>query len=93
MVQEGTVKEEPIPGFSSLSAVPVALLVAVTSLPSLPPVVFVPVTVASVEDTVTVCCSVDPNVHVKVPPLTGVETTPPTLDIVFVPLLGMLLGW
>lgn len=38
MVQEGTIKEDPIPGFTSLSAVPVALLVAVTSLP---PVVFV----------------------------------------------------
>lgn len=93
MIQEGTVKEEPMPGFASLSAVPVALLVAVTSLPPLPPVVFVPVTVASAEDTVTACCSADLNVHVKVSPLTGVEITPPTLDIVFVPLLGMLLGW
>lgn len=93
MAQEGTIEIDPMPGFTSLSAAPDAVFFAVLAVLSVPPLAFVPVTVASAEDTVTACCSADLNVHVKVSPLTGVEITPPTLDIVFVPLLGMLLGW
>ena len=93
MVQEGILKEDPIPGFKSLSAVPVAVLVAVlVAAASLPPLAFAPVTVASTEDTVTVCTNDDPNVHVKTSPLTGVETMPSKLYKDFVPLVGRLPG-
>jgi hypothetical protein len=90
----GRRREEPAPGFVSLSAASTAVLVAV--LPVSPvALTFVPVIVASAEETVTVCITelvVCPKVHVKVSPLTGLEMTPPTLERAFVPFGGMLLG-
>lgn len=92
MAQEGTIEIDPMPGFTSLSAAPDAVFFAVLAVLSVPPLAFVPVTVASAEDTVTVCTNVESKVHVKTLPLTGVEIMPSILYKDFVPLGGRLLG-
>ena len=92
IVQRGTAKEAPIPGcaLSAAVPVPVPVIVAVVS-----PLLAFPVTFALAEVTVIGCATALedwPKVHVKVLPLTGVETTPPLLDRVAVPFDGILLG-
>jgi hypothetical protein len=75
---------------SAAAPVPVPVLVAVVS-----PLLAFPVTFALAEVTVIGCATALedwPKVHVKVLPLTGVETTPPLLDRVWVPFDGILLG-
>jgi hypothetical protein len=95
ILQRGIAKEDPVPGCVLSAAAPVAVAVAVL-VAELPPPVAFPVTTASAEVTVTVCNTafIDwPNVHVKISPLTGAETTPSLLDKVSVPLDGMVPGW
>ena len=102
IVHEGTPRDEPIPGFVSLSAaleeVPVAVLSPSLVAWALP----LPVTTAFAEVTVTVCIKglvvlpnalvVSPILQVKVLPLTGLVMAPAMLDAVLVPLVGMLVG-
>jgi hypothetical protein len=99
IVQRGIAKEDSVPGCVLSAAAPVTVAVAVAVavavlVAELPPPVAFPVAAVS-EVTVTACNTafIDwPNVHVKISPLTGAETTPSLLDKVSVPLDGMLLG-